>query len=760
MKKIIDRQEAGRNTPAQHPPVQQDTAATPSPVLGGRRSLRQIPGVEKLNEELPIRQTTEHDDDLVGSFEQQPAHCREIIRKRVCGLLKRLTENAQAASTADLCHRGLSDQQYALLRSIASEVGDGNDNLLARLWSVDYAEVPPTISHFIHDDRFLGASFQSEDGKQGVYPEWETSLNRDFDLDSEVHNLVLTGALGIGKTTVLVIVILYRLCLATMLRDPQRFFGAGRISRLTFVLLSITKAAVRETAFWDALTCMQHSGYFVEQCGIDPNREYADGRIEMKRRLPDGRPCKILLTSGSRRQDVFGRHVLAAGLDEGNYRLEKDPDNSAYDLYTSLRARMANRFQQTPGYQPTLSIVASSAANEWSFTEKVIKEIEGAPDPTGHRIYRYAIYAIKRHLLDLDGVFFRVAYGIPNCDPVILKGYCDVRGQPVNDDPLEHCPQDASIELVPRMYEEHYLRNCRSALQDFSGISAGGTSRAFPEMCHFRKCIELGEQDGLREPTRSGVTTIPVTMEDDRPISHYLVPERFVTRQLSSPLPIRHPNSKRYVHIDLATRTTAGIAVCHLVGGSPQGQGSNYQLIVEYDFLLALGPGRNPPIYLPKIADFLFWLRNECGFRFGRITADSFQSEMLLQTLQGQGLETGHLSVDRDKSVYEAWRNGIEGHQIRLYMQDLLLKEAEFLQELERKFDHPVGGSKDLADAAAGAYFNAITSAEKTTLLAQNVPAVFGVGLVSVGHGAELTDFGIFEDYMRRNPRRIRQFSC
>ena len=138
MKKIIDRQEAGRNTPAQHPPVQQDTAATPSPVLGGRRSLRQIPGVEKLNEELPIRQTTEHDDDLVGSFEQQPAHCREIIRKRVCGFLKRLTENAQAASTADLCHRGLSDQQYALLRSIASKVDDGNDNLLARLWLVDY----------------------------------------------------------------------------------------------------------------------------------------------------------------------------------------------------------------------------------------------------------------------------------------------------------------------------------------------------------------------------------------------------------------------------------------------------------------------------------------------------------------------------------------------------------------------------------------------------------------------------------------------
>src|SRR5262249_25539720 len=150
-------------------------------------------------------------------------------------------------------------------------------------------------------------------------------------------------------------------------------------------------------------------------------------------------------------------------------------------------------------------------------------------------------------------------------------------------------------------------------------------------------------------------------------------------------------------------------------------------LIVEYDFVLALCPGRTPPLCLQKIVNFIFWLRDQCGFRFGLITADQFQSEMMLQTLAGQSLKTGHLSVDRDKSVYEAWRNGIEGHQVRFYPPDLLLKEAEHLQELDRKFDHPVGGSKDLTDAAAGAYFNAITSEEKTTLSVQNEPAVYGI---------------------------------
>ena len=133
---------------------------------------------------------------------------------------------------------------------------------------------------------------------------------------------------------------------------------------------------------------------------------------------------------------------------------------------------------------------------------------------------------------------------------------------------------------------------------------------------------------------------------------------------------------------------------------------------------------------------------------------------MLLQTLQGPGLMVGHLSVDANKSAYEAWRNAIEGHQIRLYPESTLLREAEFLEELERKFDHPTGGSKDLTDSAAGAYFNAISSDEKTTLTVQNLPGIYGIGPTLHPHNAASIDFGFLEDYMRRNPRRGRIFEA
>jgi len=750
----------GDNLPQKPTAISGSNALTP-PIIGGRRSLREIPRTEKPRDTVPAPSGSRVNDELLEDLRRQPPHCRELIRKRAYHLLKCRKTSGAISDTGALRKQGLDDQQYDLLRRLGEEALNGNTALIRGAWLVDYVEVPPSIGEFIWDHRFLGETYQPEEGADELFPVWKETLERDFDLDSEIHQLVLTGALAIGKTTVLVLIILYRLCLATMLQNPHKFFGVGRVSRLVFVLLSVTKPAARETAFHEVLNRMRLSPYFLETCGVSQNAEYAECRVEMKRRLPDGRPCNVFLTAGSRRQDLLGRNVLGVGLDEGNFRLEKQPDRSAYDLYSEITSRMAGRFQQSLDYQPTISIIASSAGNEWSFTEAVIKEIVEANAPHTRRVYRFAVYAVKRHLLNLDGTYFRVAYGIPNCDPVILSGYCTQCGEPATDQTIESSPFGARIEIVPRLFEEHFRRNCRCALQEFSGISTGGTRRAFSEMCHFHECIELGRKDGLREPERPGVMKIPLTMDDNLQIWDYLVRERFFARNSGCPQPVRHSNSKRYAHIDLATRSTAGVAVCHLVNAGQTGvSNGRYQLVVEYDFILALGPGRKPPIYIQKIINFFFWLRDECGFRFGKITADQFQSEMLLQTLQGQGLTTGHLSVDGNKSVYETWRNAIEGHQIRLYHQGLLLKETEFLQELDRKFDHPVGGSKDLADAAAGAYFNAILSEEKTTLSVWNEPAIYGIAPTPIGHDAALTDFGILQDYMRRNPRGVKVFRC
>ena len=174
------------------------------------------------------------------------------------------------------------------------------------------------------------------------------------------------------------------------------------------------------------------------------------------------------------------------------------------------------------------------------------------------------------------------------------------------------------------------------------------------------------------------------------------------------------------------------MAVCHLAGtqlvdglvkdGQPF---QEYRLIVEYDFILTICAGNTKPINIGKIQKFFFWLRDMCGYRFGIVTADMFQSEAPLQELEARGYKVDKLSVDRDKSVYTSWRTGFEEHRIRLPRNEQMVREAAELLEMDKKFDHPPDGSKDTTDAAAGAYYNAINSDEKLTLASYNAPAVY-----------------------------------
>ena len=96
-----------------------------------------------------------------------------------------------------------------------------------------------------------------------------------------------------------------------------------------------------------------------------------------------------------------------------------------------MRTRIANRYQKIATYQPALSIIASSAADESSFTEKVVGEIEESnrlrevanrqlpahvePDPPNQIVFRNAVYKIKRHALTgigPDHHWFKVTYGL------------------------------------------------------------------------------------------------------------------------------------------------------------------------------------------------------------------------------------------------------------------------------------------------------------------------------------------------------------
>lgn len=598
-------------------------------------------------------------------------------------------------------------------------------------WDADFKKQPPTLKQFIEDPYYLGSTLMPSEDSEGMFPTWKQILLEDFEWNSYIHNLVITGSLGIGKTYIMVTLLLYRLTLCTLLKNPQAFFGLTKGTKIVYNILSVTKQAVSETAFGDARNFMSRSVYFIDECNFDPDSKYSNYRVEL--------PGDVYLTAGSKGWHVLGRNVLGVALDEGNWRNEADPDTKAYDLYNEVRVRISNRFMRAGKFLPAISILASSAKDESSFTEQVIKEIEKVNDPTHQKVYRNAVYRIKRHVLRLTGNWFKVAYGLKTQEPYVMTGLYTEDGKPLpSEEPHEATPTGASTELVPVEYLPEFKRRTRVALQSIAGISTGGSNRFFPSVVDIERCIELAEADGVIDPCRKDSPKIlPVSMEDGVNVWDYLDHNRFLTKIQSRIVPKRHPYARRFAHLDLATANMAGLAVCHLVGnqrvdgvinrvtGEPF---SEYRLIVEYDFILTICAGRTKPISLEKIQNFIIWLILECGYTFGMVTADQFQSVMPLQMLQSRNIPAEQLSIDRDKKVYTAWRQAFQELRLRPYRQDMMINEAENLVDLEseKKIDHPKNGSKDTSDAAAGAYFNAIESDDKSSINIDNVPSIHG----------------------------------
>lgn len=436
------------------------------------------------------------------------------------------------------------------------------------------------------------------------------------------HRYLMADCTVTHNTWISIILLLYRITLAKLLRNPQNFFGMSKGAQIYFTVLSVTREQVGTTAFGDAINFMTHSPFFIEECGFDPEMTYS------KQLIPLGN--SISINGGSKGWHFIGKNVMGILFDEGNFRLESKPNLKAYQLFNEARQRFKSRFQKKSTYLPAVSILSSSAADESSFTETIIKEIMESSDPN-QKVYRSSVYRARAHMLeDLDkDRWFRVSYGLRNVEPTILAGWYDSDGKPIGEEAHENAAPGCSVEFVPERFFPEFKRDTRGAVQSISGISVGGTHRLFPSTLDIEICIDNATKDGLVNPCK--VDLVPISMEDDRNIWDYLDHNKFLTLHRSQIIPRRHPDMLRFAHIDLATETMAGVSICHLIGQQiveDQKDGvpfKEYRLIVEYDFVLTIIAGQRKPISIGKIFNFFFWLRDKCGFHFGLVTADQWQ---------------------------------------------------------------------------------------------------------------------------------------
>ena len=152
-----------------------------------------------------------------------------------------------------------------------------------------------------------------------------------------------------------------------------------------------------------------------------------------------------------------------------------------------------------------------------------------------------------------------------------------------------------------------------------------------------------------------------------------------------------------FIHVDLGlTKDRCGIVMV-------QRRGELYVATM----VAQIAGTRSQEVDFSAVRDLIVQLRRK-GFRIKKVTYDGWQSKDSEQILKKKGFDVEILSIDRTLGPYDTLKGLIYEGRILLPNFPALKTELQTLELIAgKKVDHPKKGSKDIADALAGACYSA-----------------------------------------------------
>lgn len=573
--------------------------------------------------------------------------------------------------------QNLTESERAILDSMLKNVSkDGDFKAINDLWSVDYEEIPVSIDTFLEDDYYMGKVFQNGDL---IYPFWREQLRYIFEENPDnAFEIIISGAIGTGKSTVSAIGMMYLIYKTLCLRDPQKFYGLTANSPIVFVCLNLTLELAYNGLYSMIVEAIKLSPWFQDHVDI---RGRYDFSIEF--------PKNLQLITASNVQHTIGKNVLGAILDEMNFsNAPKGSKNSVLDMYRNIRRRLESRFLKQ-GRIPGFLFLVSSKNTEYDFLEQYIQTIKG--NKTAYIIDK-AVYEIKPPETYV-GTKFRVAVGDKTKSSRIIGDLEDVEAiKSLGYQVIE----------VPTEYRIAFEQDINDALKDIAGISSVSTSKLIPYAGKIEACVNRERRSPLL------VDEITLSLDTNEDIKDYLDDLRILKRNLHIP---------RFGHIDIGLKgDSLGFCLVHAANTVSVQRYSKSGQILSFnenkyvtDLELRIRPLSGSEVPLYKVREFILYLVTTLGINIQMLTFDGFQSSDSIQLLKTAGMNVGLLSVDRTDEQYLNLRSCILEGRLDIYDQPTLIKE---LYELDhdiknKKVDHPIDGSKDISDALCGAVWNA-----------------------------------------------------
>lgn len=618
--------------------------------------------------------------------------------------------------------KNLTAEEKALALSILKELEDkGESKTLTDLIYNDYEEIPVTIEEFLKNPAYLGAGLINTEGKFTVFPYWMDVLKKLFptNIDTAYNTLILSGAIGLGKSFVAVIAILYMLYRMLCLKDPYLHYGLQPIDKITFSFINITLDAAKGVAWDKCQQLLQSSPWFMSKGKVD------------KKDIPEWQPSKnIELLFGSLPRHIIGRAVFCSFEDEVSFQPNQDIEkqkSKAKQLISTADARMQSRFMKGEKL-PTLHILASSKRTEQSFLESYI-DMKKKNESKTTLIIDEPQWVIRTDKDSLQKFNVAVGNKFLNSELLPLK---------ITEEELQmYRNRGYTILKVPMGYYENFRDDLDIALTDIAGISTSNSSRYISGE-RWSKCINKKAQNLFTKD----VITVGNASDDTAQYYDFIDLSRLDQSLKSRPM---------YVHLDMSVSgDKTGIAGVWIIGKKDkveEGRPASKDLRYRLAFNTSIKAPKGHQISFEKNRQFIFWLREQ-GFNIKGVSTDTFQSYDTGQTLKVKGFNYDIISVDRvDKDrickPYQYFKTTIYDERIEIYETALLTEEIIGLKrDSNGKIDHDITGinSKDSADAVCGATYNASQHAEEFAFdFGESLDTIAKTNIVNSNIGQQIT---------------------
>lgn len=590
------------------------------------------------------------------------------------------------------CSKQEQDYFIQILEEFAQ---DGVSPTYEQIWLADYVEIPVDIDTFIESDTYLGRTNRNG---QSVYPYWRTVLRDIFNAGNQFHEVILTGATRIGKTSTAITATCYMLYRLMCLKDPQKYFNKKEVSKFSILFFNITKDLAKGVAYREFNDTLKESPWFC-----------AHGSFSRSERdfyyIPEG--GKVVIDFGSDASHGLGQQVFVGFMDECNFSKAGIKDvnkakNHMRETYNTVSARVKGTFRQNGEVLGKIFAVSSKRSDS-DFMEAYVEEQMSA----GAGNHMYVSDKPQWEVLPprmFQDEKFHLAVGDRH-----KRGFVIPENQCLPDSIQELKNQGYTILTPPIDMKSDFIADFDIALRDLAGISVPG-ALSFISQESLTKCIGTRRNPFINEILQIG-TKDNYTLEEFFHID--LIPES-VKR---SPL---------FIHLDLSLNTDR-------TGISGSGITSRKDIQMEdgktvsmpfftHAFSVALEAPRGDKIPYSKIVAFICWLRQK-GFQIEMISRDQFQSEYLAQILEEKGFKTSKISLDRTPDGYMALRSILLEERVDMLDVKLLQDELIHLQRdsVSGKIDHLVGQSKDVADSFAGSIWQAILTNPPASVPIKNV---------------------------------------